>query len=460
MLKDRVLKTTSSISLPVPLAPLPNRPDKYKCWVDGRMEKAMAAVKDQGFSVRRAAEEYAIPKSTLHDRVSGRVLAGVCSGPPKYLTDEVEAELERYLTHCSSVGFARSRQQVIQLVQEVVTLKGLAVTVTHGWWESFRRRHPKLTLRTAAPVSYARAMASDPEIINKYYDLLECTLCDNDLMDKPSQIFNLDETGMPLDPSPPLVVARCGQKHPSAVGSGDKSQITVLSCCSAAGYALPPFVIFDRQKLNPELTIGEVPGTVYGLSKKGWIDGELFDLWFSHHFLAHAPPMRPLLLLMDGHSSHYQPSVIRSAANEKVIMFCLPPHTTHLTQPLDKGCFGPLKMHWRQECWSYITAHPDRIITLHQFSKLFGQAWMMGMTMQNIVAGFHTTGVYPFNHSALSPSKDSKEVTFAEKSGSRFIPLYSPARKPGVPPTAVVSFSPEEITRFQVHFEEGYDLPD
>ena len=67
MLEERVLKTTSSISLPVPLAPLPNRPDKYKCWVDGRMEKAMAVVKDQGFSVRRAAEEYAIPKSTLHD---------------------------------------------------------------------------------------------------------------------------------------------------------------------------------------------------------------------------------------------------------------------------------------------------------------------------------------------------------------------------------------------------------
>ena len=224
-----------------------------------------------------------------------------------------------------------------------------------GCWEYFRRRHPKLTLRTATPVSYARAMASDPEIINNYYDLLECTLCDNDLMDKPAQIFNLDETGMPLDPSPPLIVARRGQKHPSAVGSGDKSQITVLSCCSASGYALPLFVIFDQQKFNPKHTIGEVPGTVYGLSKKQWIEGELFDLWFSHHFLAHAPPMRPLLLHMDGHSSHYQPSVIRNAVNEKVIMFCLPPHTSHLTQPLDKGCFGPLKMQWRQECWSYIS---------------------------------------------------------------------------------------------------------
>ena len=90
-------------------------------------------------------------------------------------------------------------------------------------------------------------MASDPEIIINYFDLLEHTLVENDLLDKPTQIFSLNETGMPLDPSPPRVVIRHDQKHPSAVGSGDKSQITVL-----------------------------------------YIDGDLFDLWFpsiSSHML-------------------------------------------------------------------------------------------------------------------------------------------------------------------------------
>ena len=111
---------------------------------------------------------------------------------------------------------------------------------------------------------------------------------------------------MPLDPSLPHVVVERGTKHPSAIGSGDKSQITVLVCCSAVGYTLPPFVIFDRLSLKPELTTGEVPGMVNGLSKKGWIDGDLFNMWFSRHFLTHAPPVRPLLLLMDGHSSHYK----------------------------------------------------------------------------------------------------------------------------------------------------------
>ena len=112
------------------------------------------------------------------------------------------------------MGYARSRQQVVQLVQEVVIRKGLPVYVTHAWWDSFKHHHSKLTLRTAAPVSYTRLVASDPEIINNYYNLLELTLSDNDLFDKPAQIFNIDETGMPLVPSPPSVIARGVQKHP------------------------------------------------------------------------------------------------------------------------------------------------------------------------------------------------------------------------------------------------------
>ena len=80
-------------------------------------------------------------------------------------------------------------------------------------------------------------------------------MIENELHNKPAQIFNLDETGMPHDPSPPRVVAGRGTKNPSAPASGDKSQITVLACCSAAGYSLPPFVIFDRLSLKPELTL-------------------------------------------------------------------------------------------------------------------------------------------------------------------------------------------------------------
>ena len=310
-LKDRIFKSHACGSM---ISPFYQRPDAYKRWTDGQMARAVEAVKSGGLTVRRAAEEHNIPKSTLHDRISGKVF-GAASGPTKYLTDEEEKDLEDFLIGCASVGYARSRHQVMQLAGEVVSRKGFGTSVTHGWWEGFKKRHPQLSLRTAAPVSYARGMASNPDVLGNYFDLLERTLLENDLLEKPAQIFNTDETGMPLDPSPPLVVARCGQKHTSAVASGDKSQIAVLSCCSAAGYVIPPFVILDKMSLKHKFTHGEVPGTVYGLSRKGWITGELFDLWFNNHFLAHAPPVRPLLLLLDGHSSHFQPDVIQQPQN-------------------------------------------------------------------------------------------------------------------------------------------------
>ena len=85
-------------------------------------------------------------------------------------------------------------------------------------------------------------------------------------------------------------------------------------------------VIFDREKFPMELANGEIPGTVYGFSSNGWIDQELFEKWFSHHFLRYAPVTRPLLLIMDGHSSHYHPYTIHKAAEEEVIL-----HQTPLT---------------------------------------------------------------------------------------------------------------------------------
>ena len=116
-----------------------------------------------------------------------------------------------------------------------------------------------------------------------------------------------------------------------AIGSGNRSQVTIMSRVIAAGYCMPPMVIWDRKTLAPELTHGGVEGTMYGLSAKGWMDMELFGLWFKNHFLRHAPSLRPVLLLLDGHASHYCPSTIRLAAQEQVILFALPPNTTHLS---------------------------------------------------------------------------------------------------------------------------------
>ena len=423
-LTERIFKTQQSFVNPPPssytttVASL--RPQSYKQYSQEVMTRAIKAV-NEGMSVRRAALEYNVPKTTLNDRIQGKVVHGSSSGKAKYLSDEEEEELVRFLMRSASIGYSRSRTEVIAIVQRVCSSKGLDVTVTHGWWEAFCRRHPSIALRKPAHLALSRAKSSDPESLSYYFDLLEKTLTEYNLLDKPSQIFNIDETGVPLNPDASKSIFKRGAKNPVMITSGDKSQVTVVGCVSAAGYCIPPMIIWDRKTLHPDMAEGELPGTIYGFSSKGWIDQELFHIWFECHFLRYAPPVRPLLLLMDGHSSHFCPDTIRMASKEEVVLFTLPPNTTHLSQPLDKGCFAPLKNEWKKVCHDFLVRE-HKVVTRYTFNKLFSQAWMKSMTIKNILAGFRVSGIYPLDRSKLLV--DKADIKPLEE--MKFNPLITP----------------------------------
>ena len=87
---------------------------------------------------------------------------------------------------------------------------------------------------------------------------------------------------------------------------------------------------------------------------------------------------------MDGHSSHYCPEIVRAAADEGVVLFTLPPHTTHLCQPLDKGPFFPLNSEWRKDVQQFNAANQGRVVSHYDFSALFAEALFKAMTMKNI----------------------------------------------------------------------------
>jgi len=133
------------------------------------------------------------------------------------------------------------------------------------------------------------------EELDNYFVTLKSVLVENNLLDKPECIYNVDESGVPLEHHSPLVIAKRGQHKVQHYTSGNKLQVTAVVCIKATGECIPPFIIFDAKNLNVEWTRDEVPGTIYGLSDNGWIDMILFKEWFIHHFLKHAGLARPLL---------------------------------------------------------------------------------------------------------------------------------------------------------------------
>ena len=199
-----------------------------------------------------------------------------------------------------------------------------------------------LSLRRGYVTAHVRMDAVNSETLTQYFTLLRDVLTEHDFFRRRLLRYTiLMKVAFLLTQGPPMLSAKKGTKKVRYRSSGKKGQVTIVGCASAAGQAIPPMVIFDAKRLNPEWTNGEFPGTTYGLSDNGWINTEPFEAWMSEHFLQHAVLARPLLLLLDGHSTHYQPQLLRLAMENDVIILCLPPHTTHEAQPLGLWCFWP-----------------------------------------------------------------------------------------------------------------------
>jgi len=203
-------------------------------------------------------------------------------------------------------------------------------------------------------------------------------------------------------------------------------------------------VIFDAKNLNIEWRNGEVSGTTYGLSDKGWVDTQLFQ-GLTEHFLPNAVGSRPLLLLLDGHSSHYQPDLISYAKEHNTILFCLPPHTTHESQPLDASVFKPLKQNWQDVCHQYVQDNPGKVVTKYQFSELLKEAWQRTMTPSIIIAGFRRCGVFPLNPDAIDCSVSASNPEATLELQIKMVMMKAIMRMQKKSMTVVTEISPSQL---------------
>ncbi len=94
---------------------------------------ALKAVKDGSMGCNRAALEFGVPKTTLKDRISGRVTQGCKFGRSLYLTHAEEKELYDWLLLCACIGYPKSRDDVIGIARQTLqNKKGHAVEVYQG----------------------------------------------------------------------------------------------------------------------------------------------------------------------------------------------------------------------------------------------------------------------------------------------------------------------------------------
>ena len=393
---------------------------KYKSYSPSKLESAVRMVSSGSMSRKMAARQYGIPRTTLVDKLSGKTSLGCALGRSTILTMAEEQVLENYIKDMARVGYPVQKHELLGEVKRVLDHDGRATpfrnnTPGKDWFYGFCRRHPDLALRTPCTLGHQRSLISKPMIDNWFstlYKFLQEEVNDwESLLKDPRRFFNADESGFPLCLKTGRVLAEKGVRHVYQVANSSKQQITVMACFNAFGEYVSPMIIYPGERFR-DVGIDAFQDALYGHSDNGWIDSKLFYGFLKHVklFIDAKGIKTPILLFVDGHSTHMSLESSQYCHDNGIILYCLLENATHVLQPCDVGFFGPLKSAWKKQVKTWQVDHLGEIFTKKHFPGVFQKAWSDVTKIENAIHGFQRCGLYPLDaekvdQSRLNPSK-------------------------------------------------------
>ena len=388
------------------------RKTQQQAWDVDNMQRAIQAVRNNVMGLKRAANEFGVPRSTLQRRCrrnddDAAAAEKVLGRFRPVFSQEMELQLVNHIKRMEGMLFGFTLAQLRRLAFDFADANGIdhpfnRTTQEAGkdWAHQFMARHrDTISLRTPEPTSAARARSFNRENVGSFFNLLEKVQDTNKF--SPDRIYNVDETGITTVANrPSKIVATRGKKQVGSLSSAERGQlVTVEICMNAAGFFVPPLFIFPRKRMKDELMENSPPGSIAVPHESGWMQSHIFVSWFEH-FLKHANPSadRPVLLILDGHKTHTNNlPFIELARSKFVTVLCLPPHCSHRMQPLDVSFMKPLMTFYTQAIENWLRNHPGRVVTTYQVAELFTVAYTRAATPTNAINGFKKTGIWPID---------------------------------------------------------------
>lgn len=385
---------------------------KYQRKVGGRsyqnysskvLEKAVKEIKMSHEPLRKVAEKYGIPKSTLSDHLKKQGLPILKPGGQPVLSHVDENYLTSGLIKCSEWGFPLRCTDIQIIVQNFLNRCGRKINRFKNnlpgldWVRLFLSRNKSLTKRLGENIKRVRAGISK-SVLDKYFDNLEVVIRDIPA----SNIFNYDETNFCDDPGKNLVVVRRGVKHPEIIRDSSKSSTSVMFCVSASGQVLPPYTVYKSVHLYPTWVEGGVKDARYNRNISGWFDMNIFEDWFSTLFIAYIKNLEgPKVLIGDNLASHLSLEVIKLCDIHNIHFVLLPPNSTHLCQPLDIAFFRPLKGAWRKTLDDWKKKNKG-VLPKAVFPQMLKKSLESIESLEsNVKSGFKAAGIVPFNRDCV-----------------------------------------------------------
>ena len=369
---------------------------------EGRILLAIQAFKKQEFTnISIAARTFNVPRSTLRRRLNGIQCRATSRANSTKLTTIEEESLQKWILSMDSRGSAPRPSMVQEMANLLLEKRGTTPVLLVGekWVYNFIKRHPLLSSRFSRRYNYERAKCEDPKIIGEWFNLVQKTILQYGI--DPDDIYNFDETGfaMGLTATAKVITRREYYGRRSLLQPGNREWVTAIECINAAGWALPPCIIFKGKVFLESWFEGLPSNWRFEVSPNGWTSDEIGLRWLQKLFipstLSHMKG-RYRLLVLDGHGSHLTPQFDQICEENDIIPICMPPHSSHLLQPLDIGCFAVVKRSYGRLVEMKMRTGINHIDKL-EFLEAYPSARIEAFKSETIKNSFSAAGLIPFS---------------------------------------------------------------
>ena len=141
--------------------------------------------------------------------------------------------------------------------------------------------------------------------------------------------------------------------------------------------------------------------------------------------------------------------------SHKIIPYSLPPHSTHLMQPLDVVCFQPLK-HYHRKAIDNAIMHEATTFPVVEFLTVFKHIRDQAFKLETVKSSFRETGIVPLNAAkVVGPLREkSRQIDVPRRViNPAAEPPQTPSPLPSNPPSSPAFIEPriEYTTPRKVH---------
>jgi hypothetical protein len=114
-------------------------------------------------------------------------------------------------------------------------------------------------------------------------------------------------------------------------------------------------IVYPYKRFPTNIAKSVPPGWGIGVSDTGWMKMDVMSDYIEniiYPYLKNIGTSFPVILFLDGHSTHLSYKLSSLRVKLQIILICLYPNATPIMQPADVAAFKPIKNGWKKRLLS------------------------------------------------------------------------------------------------------------